>query len=317
MRVFLLDLWLDLRQKRLAPIAVVLLAAIIAVPIVIAKGTKKEAAPPPPPATTASAAPVVQSNPQAGPVASKLQDFSARDPFAPTGHVAAPPTAPTTPAAAGGTGTGTPATTNGTSTPTGGGTTGAPGTTTTGGTGNTGTTTPQTKTTLFTYTVDMRFGPPGDEKLMKGVQRLELIPDQQSPKIVFLGVTSSQQTAVFLVDASLGVDTNGKCKPSANQCTFLYLRPDGQHDQAELTDQDGNTFRVHLLKIHRVVVGASTGSGNTGSGKNGSSNRSPAFTGSADSRPTQQTDTATGDAPPGEPSQPFTFSGFFADGQSH
>src|SRR5439155_20300338 len=80
MRVFFLDLWMDLREKRLAPVAIALLAGIIAVPIVLAKSTNP---PPPPPATTttasAPATPVVES--QAQVTSSKLQTFSARDPF--------------------------------------------------------------------------------------------------------------------------------------------------------------------------------------------------------------------------------------------
>jgi len=83
MRVFLLDLWLDLREKRLAPIAILLLAAIIAVPVGLAKGTSSQPAPAPA-TTTAAAAPVIQSNPQSGPVESKPQPFSPRAPFEPT-----------------------------------------------------------------------------------------------------------------------------------------------------------------------------------------------------------------------------------------
>lgn len=312
MRIFLLDLWMDLREKRLAPVALLLLAAIIAVPIVIAKGTKPApAAPTPTTASVAPGAPVIQSNSQAGPVESKLQTFSSRDPFEPTGHVASATTGSTT--AGGTTGTGT--TTTGATTPGttgGGGTTGTTGTGNTG-TGNTGNTTGQQKKVFYTYTVDIRFGPPGNETMSKGVQRLELIPDPQKPQIVFLGVTTTGKTAVFLVDSNLGVDTNGKCKPSADQCTFLYLRPDGDHDTAQLTDQDGNTFRLHLLKIHRILLSAATGTtGNSGSGKTGNSNRSPAFTGKADSK---DPNTAPGETPPGEPSQPFVFHGFFADGE--
>src|SRR5215213_636052 len=37
MQVFLLDLWHDLREKRLAPVAVVLLLGLIAVPVLLAK----------------------------------------------------------------------------------------------------------------------------------------------------------------------------------------------------------------------------------------------------------------------------------------
>ena len=37
MKIFLLDLWHDLKEKRLWPVAVVLLAALVAVPVLLAK----------------------------------------------------------------------------------------------------------------------------------------------------------------------------------------------------------------------------------------------------------------------------------------
>src|SRR4051794_12077849 len=40
MQVFLLDLWQDLREKRLAPVAVVLLLGLVAVPVLLAKPAK-------------------------------------------------------------------------------------------------------------------------------------------------------------------------------------------------------------------------------------------------------------------------------------
>src|SRR3954452_2864109 len=85
MKVFFLDLWLDLKEKKLAPIALVLLAAIIAVPFVVKK--KDEPPPPPPVATTASAAPaapVVQGESADIQSDSRLTVFSPRDPFEPT-----------------------------------------------------------------------------------------------------------------------------------------------------------------------------------------------------------------------------------------
>jgi hypothetical protein len=314
MKVFLLDLWLDLREKRLAPVAVLLLAGVIAVPIVLAKNS--EPPPPAPTATTASAAPtapVIAGQPSEGPVDSKLQTFSSRDPFEPT---AAPASAGTTPATSTGTTptTGTPTTGtgtigNGTTTP-GGGTTG-----TTPSTG-TGTTTPETKTTLFTYTADLKFGAGGAVTTYKDVKRLELIPDQKNPKIVFLGVTTTAKTAVFLVDSNIGVDTGeGSCRPSADECTFLYLRPDKDHDQATLTDSDGTVFHLRLLDINRVTVSSAngnTGSGNSNSNSNSNSDRSPAFTGSATSK--SGSATVPGDTPPGEPAHSSAFQQFFADG---
>jgi hypothetical protein len=157
-------------------------------------------------------------------------------------------------------------------------------------------------------------------KAYKNVKRLDLIPNDKNPKIVFLGVTTTAKTAVFLVDSNIGVDTGGSCRPSADECSFLYLRPDGTHDEALLTDSDGTVYHLRLLKITRVTVsssnGSTTGSGNSGGNTN--SNRSPAFTGQA-KRQSSSSDQATvpgESAPPGEPDKRATFDQFFADSAS-
>lgn len=308
MRVFLLDLWMDLREKRLAPVAILLLAGIIAVPIVLASDAQTPAPPPQTTnATTATAAPVIESQSEKGPVESKLQTFSPRDPFEPTERVATTTggtTGTTGGTTGGGTGTGTTDTGTGGGGGGGGGTTGTqPGT----GTG-TGKTTGETRTTLYTYTVDLRFGEGGDVKAYNKVRRLDLIPDEDNPKIVFLGVTTTGRTAVFLVDSNIGVDTDGRCRPSRDECSFLYLRPDGDHDQALLTDADGTVYHLRLVDIDRVAVSSADGNTNSGSG-NTESNRSPAFTGRAN-----DDEAAAGEsAPPGEPEKRSNFQQFFAD----
>jgi hypothetical protein len=120
---------------------------------------------------------------------------------------------------------------------------------------------------------------------------------------------------VFLIDSNVGVDSAGKCRPSADECTFLYLRPDGTHDEAQLTDSDGTVYHLRLLAIHRVTV--SSANGNSGSGNSNSKSgntRSPAFTGRVDnSKSSDSTTVPGGDTPPGEPEQRSTFSQFFAD----
>lgn len=321
MKVFLLDLWLDLREKRLAPVAIALLAGVVAVPLVLARG---DAPPPPAPAQTTTAtpiAPVLESDgTEAAVDDSKLQTFSPRDPFEPT-EVSAPATGTGGTGGTSGTGgTGAATGTGGTgSATTGGGDTGGGATTGTGpggtgtGTGTgTGQTTTGTRPRVFTYTVDLRFGAAGEMKLHRKVQRLELIPDEKDPKVVFLGVTTTGKTAVFLVDANLGVETDeGRCRPSGDECTFLYLRPDKDHDQARLTDADGTVFNIRLLGIDRVAVSSADGrSGDSGSRRETNSNRTPAFTGSAKDG---DGDAAPGEPPAGEPSNRSTFQQFFAD----
>lgn len=323
MKVFLLDLWLDLREKRLAWLAIALLAAVVLVPVFLWKGADEQ---PVPQAQTAQTGKlpleaVVKSDDQVGPVDSKLESFSPRDPFEPKGGrvVAGSGGGEAATGTTGSTGATTGTTTDTTGTTGGGVTTGEPGTTgggttgggTTGGGTTGGGTTP--RRTFYTYTTNLRFGPTDELKRMRGVKRLELIPSEDDPKLVFLGVTTTAKTAVFLVDSSLGVDSEGVCRPSRDECTFLYLRPDDDHDTATLTDADGNTFEVVLDRINRVVI--SSGGGSTGSGdgnRSGESDRSPAFTGSAKSG--KSSDSAPeSEPPPGERSAPFMYRGFFGD----
>ena len=47
MKIFLLDLWHDLKEKRLWPVAVVLLAALVAVPVLLAKPSSAPSGPAP------------------------------------------------------------------------------------------------------------------------------------------------------------------------------------------------------------------------------------------------------------------------------
>jgi len=47
MKIFLLDLWQDLKEKRLWPVAVVLLVALVAVPVLLAKPSSTPSAPAP------------------------------------------------------------------------------------------------------------------------------------------------------------------------------------------------------------------------------------------------------------------------------
>ena len=46
MKIFLLDLWQDLRDKRLAPVAVVLAVALVAVPVVLSKPSESPSSAP-------------------------------------------------------------------------------------------------------------------------------------------------------------------------------------------------------------------------------------------------------------------------------
>jgi hypothetical protein len=258
MSAFLLDVWTDLRSKRLLGVALVLLVAILAVPIFLLK-----------PAKQASPATAQASGSAAGPAAaalaeqvqvepSKLSRFSSKNPFKPLGGGSS----------VGGAASGAPATAAGataaTGSASGGGSSGGGSSGGSSGGGSSGggssgggsapSPTPTPKTTpgaKYTYVADLTFGHGSHDKRYKGFKRLGVLPDESNPLLVFLGVTSDGGNAVFLVDSTLHSTGEGRCKPSGSECNFLYIGP-GAEDT--LTDSDGTVWTLRIDAIRQVKV---------------------------------------------------------------
>ena len=163
MTTFLLDLWQDLRAKRLWPVAVALVVAMLAVPLVLSKSASSPA----PPtgggqATGASKLPTVALDASSIDT-SHLDVFGQKNPFASNGDKAVTigaPTGPTTPAAAASKAGGTSGTAA--STASGGTSASSSGSSSSGGGGGSSASGPASPGVhYFTYTADVRFGPTG------------------------------------------------------------------------------------------------------------------------------------------------------------
>lgn len=265
MKIFLLDLLHDLREKRMWPVALVLVLALVAVPVVLSK----PAADPPPPAAEPvdesakqqdlkGLARVVLADQEQG-KGSKLNLFDSGNPFSPPESVkkqkkkdAADLNSPA------GTDTGTGAGLGTSVGDTVGGSLGGGSTGSTGGAPGGGTTSPappvvtKPKTTQFTYVIDLTFKN-GDNKprRIKGMQRLEMLPNENAPLLLFLGVDAKANNAVFLVDSRLKPTGEGKCKPTPDDCSFLYL---GAGSEEVFTDPDGNTYTLQVQEIRKIKV---------------------------------------------------------------
>src|SRR5215217_972979 len=276
MKIFLLDLWHDLRAKRLWPVAVVLAIGLIAVPVVLSKS----AVTPDPAPTTARKAPdpkdlkalasvKLEQTDERG---SSLDTFDPSDPFRPPrkvtkrsqqeGDVSSTITGDTPSGDGGGatpptgdigTGTGT-----GVGTGTGtGGTIGGGDTGSSGGDGGSGTTT----TRQYRYVVDLTFKANGRTRHIKGMDRLDMLPSQESPLLLVLGVSANAGNAVFLVDSTLEAAGEGKCKPRASECAFLYIGAGSEH---EFTNAGGDSYTLRIDEIRKVRVGASAAASRRG-----------------------------------------------------
>jgi hypothetical protein len=272
MKNFLLDLWSDLRAKRLWPVAVLLLVAVVATPVVLSKeADAPEAAPAPQPATkaedteaeTPAALAEVKLEELAEGSGSSLSAFKdPSNPFAPPRRIIEAGLPESGSAPDGSTGGG-PLDAGGA--PSGGSTggdvspdfgdTGSGGSDDTGGDtggdtdGDTGGDPDQTQTTSYTYVIDVTFSENGRARRIEGMKKLDMLPGPASPLLIFLGVGANAGNAVFLVDSSLEAAGEGNCKPSNSDCAFLYLGPGSEH---EFTTEAGDSYSLRVNEIRRV-----------------------------------------------------------------
>jgi hypothetical protein len=249
MNDFLLDIWNDLREKRLWPVAVLLLVGLIAVPVVLSKPTEEPTVAPVTSAPQAktegvakglAALTVAKDEPGEG---STLDVFDPSDPFKPPKDVIAKSKESSD------TGTGTGST--GAST----GSTGQPASTGSTGTSGSGTTsTPtETKVVKYRFVVDGSLTVNGKKKKFESLKTIGLLPGEKNPLFAYLGVGKNQDNAVFLVDTTLipAADGDGKCRPSRDKCAFLYLGPG---ETQRFTTADGDTYKLRISQIRKVVV---------------------------------------------------------------
>ncbi|HEX8645265.1 MAG TPA: hypothetical protein VF715_00075 [Thermoleophilaceae bacterium] len=256
MTTFLLDIWHDLREKRLWPIAVALVAATVAIPMVL---MKPAAVPPPaqaPQGAQTAALPTVAPDPTIVD-SSHLDAFDIRNPFGSgadrtpgTSTPGGDPADGATGSSGSGSATGDLPGAAGSTGGSGGGTAGGGGGGGTGGSGGSGGSGGGTR--YFTYTVDVRFGARGETRAFKGIETLDLLPDDQTPIVSFMGMRDNAKTAVFfIVDPNFEADGEGECAPSAEDCRFIYLGVDEDRNEETLAAADGNLeFQLKLDRIH-------------------------------------------------------------------
>jgi hypothetical protein len=276
MNNFLLDLWYDLRAKRLWPVAVVLLAALVAVPVVLSKSAET----PEPAEETPVAAQSADKNPE-GPAGlaqvkleeraegsgSSLSSFDEpRNPFAPPGRAraaaqgdAAVAAAPSTSTSAGPGSAAGSASVSG-SDVTGGGSAGVDMSPGSGisippsiGKPPSGDVGGDSHETGYAYVVDVTLTAKGRTRKFKGLTRHDVLPNETSPLLISMGVTEAGGNAVFLVDSSLEAAGEGRCKPSAKECARVFIGPGSEH---VFTQANGDTYTVLVDEIRKVKVTA-------------------------------------------------------------
>ena len=254
------DIWRQLAGRRLLPVAAILVAALVAVPIVLAKGAQPAPEPmlQPVDATAAAATKTIVS--VATPSTKRRRVLGAKtNPFAgeklPKPKKPATSAAASSPSASGSGGSSEPSTP---ASPRGGGSAPASGGSAPPASGPT-TPAPQPKTYAF-QELTVRFGSAERAPERRSLERLEPLPSADEPVLIYLGVLEDGKTAVFLIDDGVSAVGDGECHPAPEQCETIGLKA-GETEFFDVTDETGNVseqYQLDLVKIHKAETTSAT-----------------------------------------------------------
>ncbi len=259
----------ELLERKLWPIALVLIIALVAVPVLLTKKAPTDIVTPPTgplPYSSGTTLPAISV--QTTPGNSKLSG-KGRNPFTPqkvaatTTTTAVVPTTTTTASAGAGTGTGagTVDTGSGGSSSTGSGDGSAP-VTTAPVTSTTPSTTkpaapntpaPTGLTATQSYHVSLAITTSGGGvDTIDPLERLSILPSKQQPMLVELGVLQGGKSVLFAVEPGTVVSGAGTCTPGPIDCEILALHP-GQTEGLSTQTGSGST-PVALFSVNSITA---------------------------------------------------------------
>jgi hypothetical protein len=129
----------------------------------------------------------------------------------------------------------------------------------TGGTSGATQSTPAAKSTAPVYklaSVRVRFGRVESARKERGISRLSPLPGSDSPVLIDMGVVPGTKTVVFLVSSDVHAEGDGRCKPSAASCQTVWVK-EGQTEFFDVTKADG-TVRQYQLDVVSVKYSRTT-----------------------------------------------------------
>ncbi len=100
--------------------------------------------------------------------------------------------------------------------------------------------------------LSVRWGASDNEELEEiDIERLDPLPSPEDPVIVYLGASSDGDSAVFLVDAGVTVEGDARCRPNPGDCQTFELQA-GETEFIEVETEGGEKvqYQLDLVKIH-------------------------------------------------------------------
>jgi hypothetical protein len=228
----------DLVDRRLWPVALLLVAAAIAIPVLLLKPAAS--APPSPVASNSApalASPSVSlSGPSGGPVIGAVKN-PFRQQHVPTAKGSSASSTGLGPASSSG-GSGAPSSGGSTSTGSGGGS--SP-----GGSGGSGRSTPAAPGAVL----QVRFGLADGPRKTYSVSPGSPLPSPTNPLLVYLGQDKSGKVGGFLVSSDAQPQGDGRCEPDKSICSTLYMKV-GDAEFFDVTSPSGTVqYELEVLKV--------------------------------------------------------------------
>jgi hypothetical protein len=252
----------ELRERKLWPIAILLIVAIVAVPLVLSKKAPTNLVTQPTgglPYSTGTALPAIS-------VQTKRSDSKlagrGRNPFTPQQSATTTTTATTTSVAVTTPSTGTTGATGSTTVSNSGGSANSAPVTTSPATTPAPTTTPTPPTkpappapnglsAKQSYKVSLAITTSGGGlKTIDPLERLSILPSPQQPLLVELGVLQGTHRVLFAVEPGAAVGGPGTCTPGPIDCEILSLAP-GQTEGVSKQTATGST-PVALFSVNSI-----------------------------------------------------------------
>jgi hypothetical protein len=241
---FISSTWSELVERRLWPVAVGLLVALVAVPLLLSKPAEEPAPPSQPSPSSAllgansakllgETQPAVSVSSDSG-VRKHVERLSRKNPFVQQGGgssssgnaTAQLPTTSTTTTTGGGTPT------SGTTTPT-------------------TTTPPPTSTTprLYRYVAKVKFGKIGSTK-EKSVDPGEFLPSKTNPVLLYIAATDDGSKALFVVTSGATARGDADCSPGDSNCQLLTMKNGNvEFIEVSVSQDEVVTYELELVDI--------------------------------------------------------------------
>ncbi|HKH18490.1 MAG TPA: hypothetical protein VKA57_13270 [Solirubrobacteraceae bacterium] len=242
------DIWRQLVGRRLLPVAIILAAALVAVPFALGKDSAEAPAPNLLPVDENAAAATktvvslaTPSTKRRAVLGSKTNPFLGEKlPKAKKAKAAKKSTSQAPDAATGGSSPDTPVSGGGGSVPF---TPVAPVTPT------------APKHRYERYDLTVRFGDATSDSLERGtLSLLDPLPSADEAVIAYVDVSNDGKSAVFMLDEGVVANGDGECRGDTNECETVRLKA-GETEFFDVMDELGNvaaSYQLDVIKIHRA-----------------------------------------------------------------